>query len=107
MKLPQNTRTHTHKTWTLQAEPFLYRREALLDSALRAALILVLCVGAAVAGGFLNSTTGDTLLLGIGVAGVAAALVWGDAIGAVATLAGQALFVADDRVNGVLFRQVQ
>ncbi len=95
------------QAWTLQSEPFLYRREALLDSGLRVALVLVLCIGAAGAGGALGPGTVDTLLLAVGVVGMAAALVWGQVVGAAASLVGQPLAAADDRVTDLLFRQVR
>ena len=70
------------------------------------ALVFVLFVGAAAASGAVESYVVDTLLLGVGVAGAAAAVLWGDAWGAVVTMVGHALGVADDRVNDLLFRQV-
>ena len=94
------------QAWTLQVEPFLYRREALLDTGLRVALILVLCVGAAGAGGALGSGVVDTFLLLVGVVGMAAALVWGQVVEALTSLVGQTLAAADDRVTDLLFRQV-
>lgn len=70
------------------------------------ALVFVLLVGAAAASGAVESYVVDTLLLGVGAAGTAAAVVWGDAWGAVVTVVDQALGAADDRVNDLLFRQV-
>ena len=66
----------------------------------------MLLAGAAAASGAVESYVVDTLLLGVGAAGTAAAVVWGDAWGAVVTVVGQALGAADDRVNDLLFRQV-
>lgn len=68
--------------------------------------MFVLCVGAAAASGTVESYVVDTLLLGVGVAATAAALLWGEAWSAVVTLVGHALVAADDRVNDLLFRQV-
>lgn len=95
------------QAWTLQSEPFLYRREAMLDSGLRVALILVLCIGAAGAGGSLGPGVVDTFLLVVGVVGITAAVVWGQVVGAIVSLVGQTLAAADDRVTDLLFRQVR
>lgn len=95
------------QAWTLWAEPFLFSREALLDTGLRAALILVLIIGAAGAGGVLPYYVVDTFLLAVGLAGIAAALLWGEVVGAVLALVGHMLAAADDRVNDLLFRQVR
>lgn len=95
------------QAWTLRAEPFLFSREALLDTGLRAALILVLIIGAAGAGGSLTSYLVDFFLLAVGLVGIAAALLWGEVVGGVLALIGQILAAADDRVNDLLFRQVR
>lgn len=95
------------QAWTLRTEPFLHRGEALLDIGLRGALILVLCIGAAGAGGTVGTYVVDAFLLVVGVAGISAALVWGEVIGAAVLLVGQGLAAADDRVNDLLFRQVK
>lgn len=78
-----------------------------MDSGLRIVLIIVLFVGAAGAGGFLPQTVADAFLLAIGVAGMVVALLWGDAVGAAATVVRKMLTLADDRVNDLLFRQVR
>lgn len=80
--------------------------EALLDSCLRIALILVLCIGAAGAGGFLWHAAGDTFLLIVGTAGIALALFLGDAPGAAVALARRMITFADSHVNDLLFHQV-
>lgn len=95
------------QAWTLRNEPFLCHREALLDTGLRVALILVLCIGAAGAGGAVGPNVVDTFLLAVGLAGMAAALLWGRVVGAVVALVGQMLAAADDRVTDLLFRQVK
>lgn len=95
------------QAWTLRSEPFLHRGEALLDTGLRGALILVLCIGASGAGGAVGVNVVDTFLLAVGLVGIAAALVWGKVIGAVVALVGQNLAAVDDRVNDLLFRQVR
>lgn len=95
------------QAWALQKEPFLSHREALLDAGLRIALILVLCIGAAGAGGAVGPSVVDTFLLAVGLVGMAAALLWGQVIGAVVSLVGQTLAAADDRVADLLFRQVR
>lgn len=66
----------------------------------------MLCVGAAASSGVAGQTVAEAFLLGIGVAGMSAALLLGNAVGAIVTLVGQAISVADERVNDVLFRQV-
>lgn len=95
------------QAWTLQNEPFLCHQEALLDTGLRVALILVLCIGAGGAGGTVGPDVVDTFLLVVGLAGMAAALLWGQVIGAGMSLVGQTLAAADDRVTDLLFRQVR
>ncbi|CAM9176550.1 unnamed protein product, partial [Scytosiphon promiscuus] len=95
------------QAWTVWAEPFLSHREALLDAGLRAALIFVLIIGAAGAGGALAHYVVEVFLLAVGLAGIAAALLWGEVVGAVLVLLGQMLAAADDRVNDLLFRQVR
>lgn len=77
-----------------------------MDAGLRLVLILLQCVGAAVASGFVGATVADTLLFAIGAASILTALAWGDAIGAVVALVGQTLSIADERVTDLLFRQV-
>lgn len=95
------------QAWTLQNEPFLCHREALVDTGLRIALILVLCIGAAGAGGAVGPSVVDTFLLAVGVVGMAAALLWGQVIAAAMSMVGQMLAAADDRVTDLLFRQVK
>eukprot|EP00903_Cladosiphon_okamuranus_P010991 g10380.t1 len=95
------------QAWTLQNEPFLCHREALVDTGLRVALILVLCIGAAGAEGTIGPSVVDTFLLVLGVFAMAAALLWGQVIGAAVSMVGQMLATADDRVTDLLFRQVK
>lgn len=97
----------TPQTWTMQAEPFLCHTEALLDSGLRAVLILVLCVGAAGSAGLVTPSTADTSLAVVGALGIAAALLWGNAFGQSAALVRRMLTFTDDRVSKLLFRQVR
>ncbi|CBJ33045.1 Hypothetical leucine rich repeat protein [Ectocarpus siliculosus] len=94
------------QTWTFRAEPFLYYREALLDTGLRVALILVLCIGAAGAGGAVPKYVVDTFLLAVGLAGIAAALVLGEVVRGAMVFVGKTLAAADERVNDLLFRQI-
>ncbi|CAM9215524.1 unnamed protein product, partial [Ectocarpus sp. 13 AM-2016] len=95
------------QTWTLRAEPFLYYREALLDTGLRVALILVLCIGAAGAGGAVPQYVLDVFLLAVGLAGIAAAIVLGEVVRGAMVFVGKTLAAADERVNDLLFRQVR
>ncbi|CAB1099841.1 unnamed protein product [Ectocarpus sp. CCAP 1310/34] len=95
------------QTWALRAEPFLYYREALLDTGLRVALILVLCIGAAGAGGAVPQYVVDVFLLAVGLAGIAAALVLGEVVRGAMVFVGKTLAAADERVNDLLFRQVR
>lgn len=95
------------QAWTLQKEPFLCHREALLDTGLRVALILVLCIGAAGAGGNMGPNVVDTFLLAVGLAGMVAVLLWGQVVSAAMSLVGQMLAAADDRVTDLLFRQIK
>ncbi|CAM9850704.1 unnamed protein product, partial [Hapterophycus canaliculatus] len=95
------------QAWTLRAEPFLFFREALLDTGLRTALILVLAIGAAGASGAVTYQVVDGFLLAVGLAGIAGALLWGEVVGGVFAFVGQVLAAADDRVNDLLFRQVR
>lgn len=95
------------QAWTLHNEPFLCHREALLDTGLRVALILVLCIGAVGAGGDVDPSVVDTCLLMVSLVGIGAALLWGQVIGAVISLVGQTLAAADERVTDLLFQQVK
>ena len=92
--------------YTLQAEPFLYLNDAVLDFGLRVTLIIFLCIGAGIASDIIESHAADAVLLAIGASGALAVLLSGDAIGAVLQTVGRTVTLVDDRASDFLFCQV-